>query len=1219
MGIHRLVLLIAALALALIPALSGVRAQDVQVQAQPVIVGPVMSAGEAGKAAYAAPPTGSQGPGPRREIRVGGPGGQPGAPESSPGPSAQPGMPGQGEKKPGEGEKKPGESDKKPGEGAGTPAVPAVQRPTTPPKPGDPEELKLQPDAEGRIRFNFTNQKWLDVLEWFAGISKMSLDWQELPGDYLNLVTTESYSLEESRDLINRHLLARGYTLLRRGEVMSVVKLDKLNPAMVPWIDPGELDDRDNHEFVKTTFALDWLLADAAAEELKHLVSQHGKLNALKTTNRLEAIDVVVNLREIRRLLAEEQSDTGEGRLVVPFVLEHTRAAEVRQLLMQLLGIEDKPKGGIPGMPQPGQPGHPQPQPQPQRGGEQPPGMQPKKEAEVNIVADDRTNTIYVHAPPDKIAVVRQAIEAIDVPKGESELLGQSVTRMKIYRLESLDPEPVIKTLKDLGGLSVDARLEIDKENRAIVAYASLADHVVIASIVEKLDGGARHSEVIQLTDLRAESVARTVNYMMGGGPEEGETEKEGSDEENRFGPFFFPGSSSSQRKRSQKHEDRFRVDADVKNNRLLLWCNDFELAKVEELLEKLRATGQAAHGDHSVQVHRLTSLAPEPLIKTLVDMETLSFGAKLEADEQSKAIIAYASEADHAKIRDLIATLDGSGREFHVMPLRRLEADYVAGTIAFMMAGKEDDQSSGSRGYSYYYDYYSYGRRSSRDQRKKDDEFRVDADIEFNRLLLWANQIEMEEVKNLLVKLGEIPPEGGDPKTLRVLDLPPGPERDRLLQQLREAWPSLSPNPLLLPSEQSPSEAESESKEQDKSSGKTTAAELPDAAVLAQGTTPSPLIARVNQVSRQLETQQPAWKKAEGLPDAPPGPSPPALPSDEISAGSNASASASPAGVEADSQGPPAVSVSTSADGRLILSSQDTLALDRLEMLIAELAPSRRDYNVIQLKYAEAYWVALTLEDFFDEGKKKDEDDNYWRGWYGYAPSSSSSDDAVRRLSKRRPLKFISDDTTNTILVQGATPDQMRTVQDLVELYDRPAMTDSDSARKTELFQIRFAKVATVAEAIKDVYRDLLSENDKALQSAKKKDEDRPESRYTYIYGMESNQEEDPQRKPRFKGYLSLGVDEDSNTLVVSAPEFLFRDISRLIEQFDEAARPTSDTVYVHRLPSGVDRVDLRERLAKILQSSTARIGEGKAQQAAEKAGEAAADGTRAAAARKD
>ncbi|MEM1304987.1 MAG: hypothetical protein AAGG46_08820, partial [Planctomycetota bacterium] len=97
----------------------------------------------------------------------------------------------------------------------------AVTRPTEPPRVPDPREL----DAEvvnGRVRFAFNGQPWPDVLQWLANASKLSLDWQELPPGYLNLTTQRAYSLAEARDLLNRHLQARGYVLLLSGEVLSV-------------------------------------------------------------------------------------------------------------------------------------------------------------------------------------------------------------------------------------------------------------------------------------------------------------------------------------------------------------------------------------------------------------------------------------------------------------------------------------------------------------------------------------------------------------------------------------------------------------------------------------------------------------------------------------------------------------------------------------------------------------------------------------------------------------------------------------------------------------------------------------------------------------------------------------------------------------------------------------------------------------------------------------
>ena len=160
-----------------------------------------------------------------------------------------------------------------------------IKRPAEPEIPPDPDELAATPNEAGMLRMNFQGQPWPDVIRWLKNVSKKSLDWQELPGGYLNISTHREYSVEEARNIINRHLLARGYTIIIREEMMTVEKIDKLNPAMVPRVTAEGLDQRGNYEFVKVSFTLTALVAGQAAEELKPMLSPNGKLLPLAKTN----------------------------------------------------------------------------------------------------------------------------------------------------------------------------------------------------------------------------------------------------------------------------------------------------------------------------------------------------------------------------------------------------------------------------------------------------------------------------------------------------------------------------------------------------------------------------------------------------------------------------------------------------------------------------------------------------------------------------------------------------------------------------------------------------------------------------------------------------------------------------------------------------------------------------------------------------------------------
>ncbi len=96
----------------------------------------------------------------------------------------------------------------------------------------------------------------------------------------------------------------------------------------------------------ESLFRLDWLLAKDAVEEFKQVLSPKAKLLALKTTNRLEAIDSAVNLRQLASLLDEEQGRNSLDRLAQEFELRYTRAPEVVEQLELFLGLKKPGQNG---------------------------------------------------------------------------------------------------------------------------------------------------------------------------------------------------------------------------------------------------------------------------------------------------------------------------------------------------------------------------------------------------------------------------------------------------------------------------------------------------------------------------------------------------------------------------------------------------------------------------------------------------------------------------------------------------------------------------------------------------------------------------------------------------------------------------------------------------------------------------------------------------------
>ncbi|HEV3005579.1 MAG TPA: secretin N-terminal domain-containing protein, partial [Pirellulales bacterium] len=257
-------------------------------------------------------------------------------------------------------------------------------------------------------------------------------------------------------------------------------------------------------------------------------------------------------------------------------------------------------------------------------------------------------------------------------------------------------------------------------------------------------------------------------------------------------------------------------------------------------------------------------------------------------------------------------------------------------------------------------------------------------------------------------------------------------------------------------------------------------------------------------------------------------------------------------------------VKITVEPDG-IVISSSDIDALDRLEDLMARLMPTRMTYKVFELQHIDSLDMVLLLRDFFREQGASS------------ARAALDSDTATSRssvpsratLGKRKALSFVSDSRTNTILVQGADAAQLEEIESLIEFYDIPEPPNSESVRRTKRVALRYAKAKDMADVVKDVYRDLLSPNDRALLAGMPQQQ-RQQGGDGFASSSSSYPLADTSRSglvPRFKGLLSVGVDERTNGLVLSAPQGVLNEIVGMVKELDAAARSTRQVITLLRV----------------------------------------------------
>src|SRR4029079_14643290 len=94
--------------------------------------------------------------------------------------------------------------------------------------------------------------------------------------------------------------------------------------------------------------------------------------------------------------------------------------------------------------------------------------------------------------------------------------------------------------------------------------------------------------------------------------------------------------------------------------------------------------------GLQRVQIYRLAAAEPGPIVATLKELGNLDPSTLLQVANVNKAIIGNGPLVDHVTVRSLIEKLDGSTRSFQVIQLRKLDADFVAGSIEFLLRGPD-------------------------------------------------------------------------------------------------------------------------------------------------------------------------------------------------------------------------------------------------------------------------------------------------------------------------------------------------------------------------------------------------------------------------------------------------------------------------------------------------------------------------------------------------
>ena len=157
----------------------------------------------------------------------------------------------------------------------------------------------------GKLHFNFRQQKWPEVLDWFAGQADLALVMDTAPPGVFTYSDTQGYTPAQAIDLLNSVLLSKGFTLIRREKMLLVVNTtDGIPFEMPPKVEVQELSSRGRFEIVTVEFPLGGRPLATCLAAVKELIGSHGRVTPLTTAGKLIVTETAGKLEAINQVLA---------------------------------------------------------------------------------------------------------------------------------------------------------------------------------------------------------------------------------------------------------------------------------------------------------------------------------------------------------------------------------------------------------------------------------------------------------------------------------------------------------------------------------------------------------------------------------------------------------------------------------------------------------------------------------------------------------------------------------------------------------------------------------------------------------------------------------------------------------------------------------------------------------------------------------------------------
>jgi hypothetical protein len=542
--------------------------------------------------------------------------------------------------------------------------------------------------------------------------------------------------------------------------------------------------------------------------------------------------------------------------------------------------------------------------------------------------------------------------------------------------------------------------------------------------------------------------------------------------------------------------------------------------------LEGLEETGPIEQPQ--LQTHLIRAADPTSTYEVLQTMLAGLPDIRMSLDPTTNKIIAFARPSEQMKIKAVIAELEGEVAVFEVISLRTLDPSMALAMIGNMFGG--DPEAPDPNGP------------------------RVTADITTMKLFVRATTSEMEAIKQMITRLEaeNTTASGGN---IRLIPWS-GDSAIEAVERATRIWSGGNRIRVIAPDQRNSSRLD---------------------------------LRRTNE-PEQPRPEQPLPPQPEAIPPSP-NTNAPATPRPITNQQQDAHTAVQ--FVVQEAQQPSAgagseIIIEVTSDG-ILLMSEDIEALNKFEELLRQFMPvnaglGESKITVFYLKYAKADVAASLIQQILSGGSSSsgsigslmgDITGNLLGGGGGLmgmllgTGGEAGGETVGSTFEATSTVSIVADLRLNALVVQAVEED-VAMIEDLLGVIDKEgSITDVEIKGRPRLIPVIYTSADSIANTVKEVYADRLSSSGSSGGQSQRGGGS-PEDFMRMMQqmgrgggGSRGGSSAAKTEAPK----MSIGVDAESNSIVVIAPEPLFLEVQALVHQLDSANIRTQDALEVRTL----------------------------------------------------